>query len=142
MKLEAIFEQWAIDAKIDQSNLTKESLEVGLLHHKYYKMFVSERAVERVMESEYDKLIHDKREFYTKGETTETRERGWQFPGKIAKIEVQSWLDADKDLINAKLALAAQSEKVQLLKSIIDRINRRNFDIKNAIDYLRWSNGG
>jgi hypothetical protein len=143
MKLEAIFELWNEDSKINRNELGEEALKISSLHQKYYKIFVHERLVQKKLETDLKRLKLEKHEFYTQGPTPEQSEKGWKLPsiGRIIKSDVSTYLDADEDIINLTLKIAAQSEKVDLLESIIRTLRDRNFNIRAAIDWSRFQVG-
>jgi len=62
--------------------------------------------------------------------------------GRVLKGEVEKYLNADTDMINQTLGLALQQEKVDYLRSVIKFIEKRGFDIKNAIDFQKFMSGG
>ena len=90
------------------------------------------------------KLKLDKYEFYTQGHTEETKEKGWELPAKgmILKSDIPMYIDADPDIIKLSLKIGLQSEKIELLESIIKNVSNRGYAIKTAVDFLRWSSGG
>lgn len=147
MKLEDIQKEWDSDAKVDEHNLSSESLRIGELHSKYYKIFSRERLLLRKMESDLKELKALRYDFYTGTLDDETiAERGWQqewkdFAKKVLKNEVERYLEADKHLNRKMLEIAYQKEKVLLCESIIGHIQYRNTNIRNAIDFLRFTNG-
>ena len=143
MKLETIFAEWEQDCVINESNLAAESLNISKLHGKYHKIYTHERIVLNKYETELKTLRLEKYEFYTQGPTKETHARGWTLPpsGKILKNEVQTYIDCDKDIIEATLKIGIQHEKVELLTSIIKTISNRGFQIRNAVEWLKFSNG-
>lgn len=143
MKLDEIMTEWESDSKIDKSELALESLRIPELHHKYYKIFTHEALVLRKLKSDHDVLKFQKWEFYTQGPTKETKDQGWEFPaiGKIIKSEVELYMSADPDIIKSNLSIAHQTEKVQALESILKTIANRTFQIKNAIEFLKFTNG-
>lgn len=144
MKLETIYELWAQDAVIDQTDLGNASLKSSELHQKYHKIYTNERLQLREVEIRLKQLKLEKFEFYTQGPTKETQERGWQLPpvGKVLRQDVQNYIEADNDIIQLTLKLGLQQEKVELLESIIRTINNRNYQVKNALDWLRFTSGG
>lgn len=143
MKLEKIYEMWEADSVIPRDQIDYVSLETSKLHSKYHQIYTNERLLLRKLESEFKVLEVDKHEFLTMGPTTETQARGWKLPpqGRIIKQEVQRYLDADPDLIALSLRIGLQQEKVQLLDSIIKNLQGRSYNIRNAIEYLKWSQG-
>lgn len=143
MKLEAIFDLWSVDSKIDRNDLGEESLNISKLHHKYHEIYTYERLTLRKYEAELKALKLEKFEFYTQGPTKETMERGWQLPpiGKILKADANTYVDADKDVINLTLKIGIQHEKITLLESIIKTLQARGFQIKTALDFIKFTSG-
>ena len=144
MKFEEIFDAWKSDSEIDQTDLGNESLKIPKLHHKYYMMLLAERSSLRKLEAQMKQLKLSKYEFYSQGHTEETKKLGWELPprGIILKADIPMYLEADKDIIELSLKIGVQGEKVDFLDSILKTLQTRNFLIKNAIDFLRWTNGG
>lgn len=143
MKLESIFELWEQDSKINREILDAESLALSTLHHKYHKIYTNERLVLRRLESELKRLKLEKFEFYTQGPTKETMEKGWKLPpiGKIIRSDAGQYVDADSDIVELSLKIGIQHEKIELLESIIKNIMNRGFQIKNAIDFIKFQSG-
>ncbi len=143
MKLEDIISEWEVDSKINRDDLDNESLAASTLHHKYHKIFTYERIIMRKYELQHKQLRLEKFEFYTQGPTRETQEKGWQLPpvGKILKADANNYVDADKDIIEMALKVGLQHEKIELLESIIRSIMNRGFQIKNAIDFMKFQSG-
>ena len=142
MKLEDIESEWAKDSKIDRINLDGEQLKVPELHHKYYKMFIRERVALKQEEGEYAIFYKLKTEYYQGRVDQETLEiQKWEpFLLHILKQELPLYLEADKELIERKLKVHLQREKVEYLESILKTLNIRGFTIKNAIDFIKLSN--
>jgi hypothetical protein len=84
-----------------------------------------------------------KHEFFLLGPTEETRDAGWNLPavGKPLKSDIPTYLDADKNIIELSLKIGMQSEKIELLASILKTIAQRSFNIKAAIDFERFKVG-
>jgi hypothetical protein len=61
---------------------------------------------------------------------------------RILKSDIPMYIDADPDIIKLSLKIGLQSEKIELLESIIKSITNRGYAIKTAVDFLRWSSGG
>jgi len=143
MEIEKILEEWQCDCKMDRTHLDREAVGIPQLHHKYFKLLVSERLLMRKLESEMKQLKLDKYEFYTQGHTKETQEKGWTLPpkGMILKADLPMYMEADREIVSLNLRIGYQLEKIDLLESIIKMIMNRNFQIKSAIDWIKFEQG-
>lgn len=144
MKLDEIFKLWAEDAEVDRQDLGEEALKISKLHHKYHQIFTYEKLTLRKLEVEFKTLKQDKHEFYTEGPTKETQLKGWNLPprGKVLKADVSTYIEADKDIIDLTLRIGIQHEKITLLESILKTIQNRGYNLRAAIDWVRYTNGG
>ena len=141
--LENIQNEWEKNSKIDYSNLGTESIRIPVIHDKYLKIFIDERIRLKGMEFELSKLVRSKTNYY-KGEMTEDEleERGLeQFQGRLLKNEISNYIETDDDYIKIKQNIVVQQEKINYLDSIIKQLNNRGFQIKNALDWLKFSRG-
>lgn len=143
MKIEEILSEWESDAQIDKTELADESLKIPKLHHKYYQILVNEKLTLKYHEIEYKKLRLQKHEFYTQGPSELSKSKGWQMPAKglILKSDIPMYMDGDDDLSKLILKIDLQKEKIELLVSIIKTVMNRNFEIKSAIDFIKFSMG-
>jgi hypothetical protein len=143
MKIEDILELWKEDANVDRTELGDEALKIPKLHHKYYQIYISEKLTLRSYENDMKKLKLDKYEFYTQGHTDQTRNLGWELPAKgmILKTDIPMYIDADKEIIKLSLKIGVQQEKVEFVESILKSLNNRGYNIKAAIEFLKFTNG-
>jgi hypothetical protein len=143
MNIDEILEHWQTDTKIDKTELGEEALNIPKLHHKYYQIYVKEKMLLRKHEADMRQLKLDKYEFLTQGPNEETKDKGWKLPpkGMVLKSDIPMYLEADQDIINLSLKIGYQQEKIELLDSIIKSIMNRNFVIKNAIDWQKFTMG-
>jgi hypothetical protein len=143
MTLEDIFAEWDKDSQLDRTKLDQVSLEVPKLHSKYIKILAHERLLFKKYEADYKELRLEKQEFYVDGPTEEQVAKGWEAPakGRILKSDAGPYIEADKDIIKLSLRIGMQQEKIEVLKSIVDTVSRLGFQVKNAIDFMRFMNG-
>ena len=139
MKIEDIVDEWNKDCEMDATELGKESVSVPLIHNKYLKIYMGERAQEKRMFAQRNKLKRKLTEYYLgEMDKDELEEFGReQFYKKLLKNEIDMYIESDDDFIDLNLKLALQQEKVNYLDSILKSINNRGFQIKNAIDWYR-----
>jgi hypothetical protein len=143
MKLEDIQTQWELDCKIDRTELGEESLKIPQLHSKYFKIYSSERLTLKKLESDYKILYKQKYEYFNGNiSEEELNENGWEpFQLKLLKSDIPLYMEADSDLIKIKQRIELQQEKLDFLDSIIKSLTNRGFQIKNAIDWMKFTQG-
>jgi hypothetical protein len=143
MKLEDIQTQWELDCKIDRTELGEESLRIPQLHSKYFKIYSSERLTLKKLESDYKILYKQKHEYFNGNiSEEELNENGWEpFQLKLLKSDIPLYMEADSDLIKIKQRIELQQEKLDFLDSVIKSLTNRGFQIKNAIDWMKFTQG-
>jgi hypothetical protein len=141
--LDEIHNLWNTDKIIDNILLDDEALNISKLHGKYLRILSNERMLHTKYTIEFNRLNFDKYVFYTDGPTEETIAKGWVFApkGKILKTEVQRYLDSDIDLITVIQKIAIQKEKIDVLTSIMNSLDKRTFQIQNALSFKKWESG-
>ena len=143
MKLEEIQELWNRDREIDIAELAIESVRIPQLHDKYLKIYIDERIKLKSLEFELSKMVRLKNDYYSGRMAKEDLEKlGWEpFLGKILKGEMHSYLEADEDVFRIKTKIVMMEEKIKYLDSIVKMINNRGFQIKSAIDWIKFKSG-
>jgi hypothetical protein len=143
MTLDEIIDEWRNDCQLDSTALGAESLKIPVLHSKYMKIYYEERRRLKAIEFQIKDLQLAKHEYYTgKMSEEELRERGWEpFEKILLKSESEMYMQSDKDIIQTNIKTVNQKEKMSLLEEIIKNLNQRNFQIKNAIDYMKLTGG-
>jgi len=143
LKLEDIQELWHRDSEIDYTELGTESIRIPQIHDKYLKIFTDERIRLKGVEFELSKLVRTKTEYYSgKMSQEELEQHGWeQYLGRLLKNEIVKYIESDDDVIKLKQQLVVLQEKINYLDSVIRMINNRGFQIKNALDWLKFSHG-
>lgn len=144
MKLSDLQSQWEKDSPIDEMNLGGESTRIPILHAKYLNLLTSTKLNLRKAESEYANMRRKKFRYY-RGEMSrsELEDAGWnQWQGnKPLKNEMDEFLTFDSDLIDLQDKIEYFKTVLYQLEQIIRSLNSRTWDIKNAIEWLKWSNG-
>ena len=144
MKLTELQEAWKQDSKIDETNLGRAAARTPELHAKYLNLLTSARLQHRKAESDYLKLRRVKYRYF-RGELSreELESLGWaQYQGvKPLKSDMDEMLSTDTDLITAQDKLEYLKTVLYQLESILKSIHSRTWDIKNAIEWEKFSNG-
>ena len=143
MKIETIVAEWSQDLQINQGDISSESSNIPKLHNKYYLYYINEGMQLKKLKTEYKKFLKLKNEYY-RGELgpEELREYGWSpQPLKILRQDIPTYIEADEEVIDMSLKVAAQEYKVNYLEEIIRQINSRGYQLKTILDFERFRTG-
>ena len=144
MKLNEIQEMWTTDSRIDETNLGSESTKIPKLHAKYLNLLVNSKLSARKAESEYLRMRRLKWRYY-RGEMTqlELDELNWpQWQGvKPLKNEMDEFIATDTDLITLQDRMEYHRTVLAMLENILKSIHSRTWDIKNGIEWTKFTNG-
>lgn len=144
MNIDELNELWKEDSKINESDLGAEALKIPKLHNKYYTLYTTEMLRIKRMRTQLKELEQAKYEYYTGTMAEEDlKERGWKpNPLKIMKSEVSRYIDSDKEVIELSLKIDYFTQVALYMEDIIKQINNRNFLIRSAIDWAKFTSGG
>jgi hypothetical protein len=140
MKIEDIMKEWKNDAKIDDINLDSSSIDIPNLHAKWLE--IRTKAKSKLIGLQYTKkkLTKTLYEYYrgNLNNPDDLKEIGREpLLNKPLNSETTIYVDADDEMININLRIAAQEEIVEVLTEILKSINNRNWVIKAAVDYRK-----
>ena len=143
MTLEEIQTMADKDLKINDVELDLESLKTPQLHNKYLIIFSDEKLILGKLKSDFSVLRKNKWLYYTgKLSQEELDDFGWDtFDLNILKSDIDKFLDSDTDIITLANRILLQQEKVNYLESVIKIINNRQWNIRSAIDWMKFTNG-
>ena len=143
MNLEDIRRMVNNDVEMDKTELDLESMKTPQLHNKYLIIFTDEKLILGKLKSDFNVLRKNKWLYYTgKLSQEQLDDFGWEtFDLNILKSDIDKFLDADLDIITLANRILLQQEKVNYLESVIKLINNRQWNIRAAIDWLKFTNG-
>ena len=141
MNLDEIQAQAEKDLKIDDTELDVESLNTPILHAKYLKHYSTYSLMLKKAEGEYSQLYKSKWLFYT-GKADPKEYKNSDFQLKVLRQDVSTFIDADKDILKLSQKVSYLKVVCSYLENILRQINNRGFQIKNAIDWKRFTEGG
>lgn len=143
MKIEDIISEWDKDSKIDETELGAESTKIPAIHNKYLKVYMAENVQLKRMIAQRNKLKMRLMNYYLgEMDREELEEFGRdQFYKKLLKTEVEMYIESDDVFIDMNLKVVMQEEKVNFLENVLKTINSRGFQIKNAIDWIKFTHG-
>jgi hypothetical protein len=144
MNLNDYLDAWSADAKLSPDELDADARNVPLLHAKWWRYYVTERLTFRKLELEYKTLYRQKYDWYA-GKMDDDERIALQWEPQPLRLrqtgDISRHLDADPDIQRANTRRAYVEETLRFLEDVIKAINKRGFDIKNSIDFLKFKMG-
>lgn len=139
--LDTIQDMWEKDAKIDRDNLHDESLNIPSLHAKYFQIYNTIFLLRKKAEQQRKNIRHERYEYFSGKADPDVYIQN-PFPKKIRdKDTMTKYLDADKKLSNSSLKIEYYDTMLTYLESILKVIQNRTYQIKNAIEFMRFNAG-
>jgi len=142
--LDELQTEWKNDCKIDQLNLGAESTKTPELHSKYLNHLTTFKLQLRKNLSQKYSLKHIKRKYF-RGELSkeELTRLGWEQYLGIAPLnnQMDDFLDSDPDIIKLDDRIEYTQACLYQCESIMKSLNSRTWDIKNAIEWTKFTNG-
>jgi len=141
MNLDQIQEMWERDSQIDPDNLHDESLKIPQLHAKYYTVYNTITLLREKARETYNKVKLERYNYYTGKAPAEVYEEE-PFPYKVReKDALQRHLEADEKLTKLDIKIRYYDVMLKFLEDIIKTISNRTFQIKNAIEFMKFTAG-
>jgi len=140
MDLEQLQEIADKDLKINDTELDLESLKTPQLHNKYLKHLTKFKLLLTRAEDEFTKIKKDKWEYYT-GKAPQQVYAEKPFNLKILKTDIDKYMESDDELVKLKSKVEYIQTVIDFLDSTIKQISNRGFQIKNAIDWRKFTSG-
>jgi len=139
--LDKIQEMWEKDAKMDPDNLHTESLNIPVLHSKYYEIYNNIYLLRKKAEQQRKNIRHERYEYFSGKADPEVYVEN-PFPKKIRdKDTMQKYLDADEKLSGVSLKIDYYETMLRYLEEILKQITNRTYQIKNSIEFMRFTSG-
>jgi len=139
--LETIQEMWEKDSKMDPDNLHTESLNVPVLHAKYFDLYNTINLLKKRAEQQKKRIRHERYEYFTGKADPEIYLEN-PFPKKVRDKEtLQGYLDSDEKLSQICLKIDYYETLLNYIESILKVIQNRTYQIKNAIEFIKFQAG-
>ena len=139
--LDSIQKMWEQDSKIDSDNLHTESLNIPILHAKYFDLYNTIFLLRKKAEQQKRNIRHERYEYYSGKSDPEVYVEN-PFPKKIRdKDTMHKYLDADENLSKVCLKIDYYDTMLVYIESILKMIQNRTYQIKNAIEFMRFNAG-
>jgi hypothetical protein len=143
MNIDQIKAQAELDTPIDVNHLDEESTKVPQIHNKYLCILMDEKLVLENFESKLKVLKRDKWLYYSgKLSEEELKKKGWEpFGLNILKQDLDRFIDSDSEVINLSNKVFLQKEKVIYIESVIKIISNKMWNIRSAIEWIKFTQG-
>jgi len=144
--LEDILEMWKKDSVIDDMNLDETSRQSAKLHGKYLELLSIHRIKLKKAELDFKVLLKDKWLHYNgKMSKEEMDSRGWNYDPlnglTVLKGDMDYYYDSDPIIQKAQTKIKYLEEVVDTLKEILENIKWRHQNIKNMIEWRKFTSG-
>ena len=139
--LENLQEMWARDSIIDPDNLHDESLKIPQLHSKYYTIYNTTTLLREKARETYNRVHLERYNYYTGKAPAEVYVEE-PFPYKLRdKDALQRHMDADERLNKIDLKIRYYDVVLKFLEEVIKCVSNRTYQIKNAIEFMKFVSG-
>jgi hypothetical protein len=139
--LPTLQQMWEKDSKINIDNLHTESLNIPVLHSKYYDIYNNLMLLRKKAEQQKKNVRHERYEYYSGKADPDVYVKD-PFPKKIRdKDTMQKYLDADERLSGISLKIEYYDVMLRYIEEILKQIGNRTYQIKNSIEFMRFSSG-
>jgi hypothetical protein len=140
--LEQILKYWDTDSNMDQTEPSKELLKIPVLHSKYLNILTKHKIASKKAHFDYLRMRKVKWEYFTgKMSKEELDEYGWE-PFQFAlKSDINTYLEADSDLIKLLEKKVYHEEAISVIESIMSELKQRTWQLRDFISWEKFVNG-
>lgn len=140
--LEQILKYWDTDSNMDQTEPSKELLKIPILHSKYLNILTKHKIASKKAHFDYLRMRKIKWEYFTgKMSKEELDEYGWE-PFQFAlKSDINTYLEADGDLIKLLEKKVYHEEAISVVESIMSELKQRTWQLRDFISWEKFVNG-
>ena len=132
---------WEKDSQIDIDNLHQESLNIPVLHSKYYDIYNNLVLLKAKAEQQRKNIRHERYEYYSGKADPEVYVKD-PFPKKVRdKDAMNKYLDANERLSTVCMKIEYYDAMINYIDSILKQISNRTYQIKNSIEFLKFQSG-
>jgi len=143
MNISEIKQMVSKDITLNETQLDIESLKTPQIHNKYLVILMEEKLILEKMYSELKIMKRDKWLYYTgKMGEDDLKKHNWEpFPLNILKTDIDKFLQSDSDVHRIEAKIILQKEKVNYLEEVIKIVSNRQWNIRAALDWIKFTQG-
>ncbi len=144
--LEQILEMWKKDCQIDEIQLDQSARDSAKLHSKYLELYSINKLKLKKLDNDFKVLLKNKWLHYNgKLSKDEIDELGWDYDPlsglTILKGDMDKFYDADPLIQEHQARMQYTQELIDTLKEILENIKWRHQNIKNIIEWNKFTSG-
>lgn len=140
--IEQVLKMWESDAEIDQTEPSKELLKIPKYHSKYLQILTKHKMASKRAHFEYLRMRKVKTEYFTgKLSQEELDEYGWEPFQFVLKSDMNTYLEADKDLIKLLEKKVYHDECVSVIEAIMNELKQRTWQLRDFISWEKFIGG-
>ena len=144
---DTLLAEWEVDARLNKSDLTEETLRIASLHPKYLRLLMEGKRHRAKCEEVYNKTKHLITLYYQGVLTKEEQEKYKLKPdpyngaAKPLKSNMVAWIENDSRVLHVTKKLKEAGDIVNAIEEIINTIRWRHNAIKNINDVNKFDAG-
>jgi len=140
--LENILKAWEKDSVVDQTEPSREIINVPILHSKYLNFMVKHRIASKKVGFDLYRIKRQKWEYYTgKMSQEELDELGWEPFRYTLKSDVSTYMESDKDIIRLMEKKTYHDEAIAVCEAILKELNNRTWQVREHMTHERFIQG-
>ena len=131
------------DLVIDENDLHTESLNTPQLHNKYLIFHENSKLELEKLEFQEKILKRNKWLYYTgKLGDDDMKRLNWEpFDYTILKTDIPMFIDSDEDMQKIRAKISLQKSVVDYLEEVVKIVSSRQWNIKSAIEWIKFTQG-
>ena len=143
MDIETLRNMVKADIGIDETDLNSESLKTPQLHNKYLVMHENSKLELEKLSFQEKVMKRDKWLYYSgkMGDDDLKRNKWDPFEHVILKTDIPMFLDSDIEMQQIRAKISLQTSVVSYLEQVIKIITGRQWNIKSAIEWIKFTQG-
>jgi len=131
------------DLVINENDLHTESLNTPQLHNKYL-IFHENSKLELEKHEFQEKILKRNKWLYYTGKLgdDDMKRLNWEpFDYTILKTDIPMFLDSDEDMQKIRAKISLQKSLVDYLEEVVKIVSSRQWNIKSAIEWIKFTQG-
>lgn len=141
MKLRELQEMIEKDSDLSIDSLDQHSLETAKLQSKYFKIYSDLLGESRVLDYELSDLKKFKYQYYSGACSPEVYKEKPFHEKVVTNAAKDSYVVSDPDVLALQKRIDMVNIKLEVVKDMKKALEARNWQIRNAIEFIKFKNG-